>query len=133
MEATKQTQGNPSAAAQGCCAPAGKSGWLSSRNVLIGALILGGGGGLFFGWNWLVAAGFASVILGVLPCLAMCALGLCANRMGKKDATPSPTAALPPKEVDVQSSPAPASAESSLLPAAATANQAASEAAKRAA
>ena len=93
MEATKQIEGN-AAAAQSCCAPAAKSGWLSSRNVLIGALVLGGAAGLFFGWNWIVAAGFASIVLGVLPCLAMCALGVCASRMGRKDA---PATAAPLK------------------------------------
>ena len=132
MESTKQAEGN-AAAAQACCAPAGKSGWLSSRNILIGAAVLGGGGALYFGgWSWLVAAGLAPIILGVLPCLAMCALGLCANRMAKKEPAPSTTAALPPKEVNVQGSVAPGSAELSPLPAATTANQAASEAANRA-
>ena len=45
-----------------------------------GKLILGAGvgaGGLFLGWDWLVVAGLAPIVLAVLPCLAMCALGLC--------------------------------------------------------
>lgn len=125
MEATKQTEGNAPAAAQGCCAPAGKSGWLSPRNILIGALVLGGTGSLFFGWNWLVAAGFASIIIGLLPCLVMCGLGLCMSRMGKKDAAPSTTASLPPKEADVQSTAAAESTESSAPPAAQAAKRAA--------
>ena len=125
MEASKQPEGNSPAAAQGCCAPAGKSGWLSSRNIVIGALVLGAAGGLFFGWNWLVAAGFASIIIGLAPCLVMCGLGLCMSRMGKKDAVQSTTASLPPKEADVQSAAPAASAEPSAPPAA--------EAAKRAA
>lgn len=37
--------------------------------------------GLAFNWAWLVAAGIAPVLLSVLPCVAMCALGLCMNRM----------------------------------------------------
>lgn len=37
--------------------------------------------GLAFNWSWLVAAGIAPVLLSVLPCVAMCALGLCMNRM----------------------------------------------------
>lgn len=38
---------------------------------------------LFLGWGWLVAVGLSSVVLSVLPCVAMCALGLCAGS-GKK-------------------------------------------------
>ncbi|WP_246093882.1 MULTISPECIES: hypothetical protein [Mesorhizobium] len=47
--------------------------------------------GLAFKWSWLVAAGIAPVLLGVLPCVAMCALGLCMNRMmgGSQSATRS--------------------------------------------
>lgn len=93
MESTRQIEGTATTA-QSCCVPVGKSGWLNMRNVLIGAIFLGGGAGLFFGWNWLVAAGLASIIVGILPCLAMCALGLCMNRMGKKDA-PTSGATLP--------------------------------------
>ena len=39
---------------------------------------------MFFGWDWLVAAGFGPIIVSVLPCAAMCALGLCAMRAGVK-------------------------------------------------
>ncbi len=38
--------------------------------------------GLAFGWSWLEAVGIASVLLATLPCLAMCALGLCMHGMG---------------------------------------------------
>src|SRR3546814_9595473 len=31
--------------------------------------------GLALNWSWLVAVGIAPILLGVLPCLAMCALG----------------------------------------------------------
>jgi hypothetical protein len=37
-----------------------------------------------FNWGWLVAAGVAPILLAVLPCLAMCALGLCMGRGGKE-------------------------------------------------
>jgi hypothetical protein len=117
MESTKYIEGS-AAAAQSCHAPAAKSGWLSSRNVLIGAIGVGGGGALFFGWDWLVAAGLAAVIIGVLPCLAMCALGLCMSRMGKKDDAAGTTAPVPPKKAEVE---------------AATASDADSQAGKRAA
>jgi hypothetical protein len=35
------------------------------------------GSGLVLNWSWLVAIGLAPIILGVLPCVAMCALGMC--------------------------------------------------------
>jgi len=49
----------------------------------------------FGGWAWLVAAGFAPIILAALPCLVMCGLGLClACRPGTAQSTPaSPDAA----------------------------------------
>ena len=34
-------------------------------------------------WNWLIAAGALPILLGVLPCLAMCAFHLCSK--GKSD------------------------------------------------
>ncbi|MFG1423153.1 hypothetical protein [Roseixanthobacter liquoris] len=37
--------------------------------------------GLVFKWNWLVGAGIAPLLLTVLPCVAMCALGLCMSKM----------------------------------------------------
>ena len=40
--------------------------------------------GLALNWSWLVAAGIAPILLGVLPCVAMCALGLCMHRAGGK-------------------------------------------------
>jgi hypothetical protein len=32
-------------------------------------------------WNWLVAAGVAPILVATLPCLAMCGLGLCMNKL----------------------------------------------------
>ena len=49
-----------------------------------GSLILAAaaiGGGLAFNWSWLVAAGIAPLLVAALPCVAMCALGLCMNRL----------------------------------------------------
>lgn len=37
--------------------------------------------GLALNWSWLAAAGIAPLLLAVLPCVAMCALGLCMNKM----------------------------------------------------
>ena len=47
--------------------------------------------GLYFGgWGWLVAAGLAPILLSTLPCLVMCALGLCMmGRSGEKQSTAS--------------------------------------------
>jgi len=47
--------------------------------------------GLAFNWSWLVAIGVAPLIIGVLPCAAMCALGLCMMGMGRKGAAPGPS------------------------------------------
>ncbi len=71
-----------------------KSRWLSARNVFIAVLAVASAA-LYFGWQSLVAAGVATVILGVLPCLAMCALGLCMGRMAKKDTAALTSASLP--------------------------------------
>ena len=64
--------------------------WLRGRRglILLGALVLGLGAA--FNWKWLVAAGIAPLLLSVLPCLVMCALGLCMGRMnGSRDGTSS--------------------------------------------
>lgn len=63
-----------------CAAPSGKVG---SRSWLIGAAVLGIPLALYGGWDWLAATGLATILIGVAPCLAMCALGLCMGR-GKK-------------------------------------------------
>lgn len=57
-----------------------------------GLLILGGviaGAGLALSWSWLEALGVASVLLTLLPCAAMCALGLCMNRVGGRSCSTS--------------------------------------------
>lgn len=49
-----------------------------------GLLILAGlviAAGLGLNWSWLVAAGIAPILVAVLPCVAMCALGLCMSKM----------------------------------------------------
>lgn len=52
-----------------------------------GPLILAGlalTAGLVLNWSWLVAIGIAPILIAVLPCIAMCALGLCMSRAGGK-------------------------------------------------
>ncbi len=55
--------------------------YLGNRWVLLalGGLVLIIGGAL--NWGWLVAAGFAPVLVAVAPCAIMCALGLCGMKM----------------------------------------------------
>lgn len=36
--------------------------------------------GMALNWGWLVAAGIAPILLAILPCAAMCALGLCMKK-----------------------------------------------------
>ena len=48
--------------------------------------------GLALKWSWLVAAGIAPVIVSLVPCAAMCALGFCAHRMGAGAAAKAPPA-----------------------------------------
>ncbi len=47
--------------------------------LVIGVLVLGFS--LILKWNWLVAAGIAPLLLSALPCVVMCALGLCMPKM----------------------------------------------------
>lgn len=70
-----------------CCAV--QAAPLRHRKWLIGVAALGIPLALYGGWDWLVATGFATVLLAVAPCLAMCALGLCMARGGKSNAQPS--------------------------------------------
>jgi len=61
--------------------------WLSrpgGRWTLIVLTVVAIGAGLTLNWGWLVAAGVAPILLTAGPCLAMCALGLCARGMGGK-------------------------------------------------
>ena len=48
------------------------------RRWLIGGGVLAvGAAAVYGGWGWIVASGTGVVLLGLAPCLAMCALGLC--------------------------------------------------------
>ena len=51
--------------------------YLGSRTGIVAMAAVAVGAGAFFNWSWLVAAGIAPLLLTVLPCVAMCALGLC--------------------------------------------------------
>jgi hypothetical protein len=58
--------------------------WATRPRILViaGAAIIGAG--LALNWTWLTAIGAAPILLGLLPCAAMCALGLCMRGGGTK-------------------------------------------------
>jgi hypothetical protein len=53
-------------------------------------LLLGGialtliSAGFAWQWSWLVAIDVTPLLISAVPCLAMCALGLCMHRMGSR-------------------------------------------------
>jgi hypothetical protein len=52
-----------------------------------GLFVLGGAAltlGIGLNWGWLAAIGVAPILLALLPCAVMCALGLCMHGMTKK-------------------------------------------------
>jgi hypothetical protein len=72
----------------------GLRGFAKDRRVLIAAGVLALILGAAFNWSWLIAVGVAPVLLAVLPCAAMCALGVCAMSMNRS----SPGATTPPTD-----------------------------------
>lgn len=58
--------------------------YLGGRRGLLALAAIALVSGLALNWSWLIAAGIAPFLLGVLPCVAMCALGLCMTKMGGK-------------------------------------------------
>ena len=79
LPAPEKTQDSPGAVNEDscCAAPAGRSGrwrpWLIGGALLVPIALYGG-------WDWLAATGLATILIAVLPCVAMCALGLCMGR-----------------------------------------------------
>jgi hypothetical protein len=59
------------------------SGWRGPLFAVIAVVLLG----LVLNWQWLVALGVAPLLLSLLPCAAMCALGLCMHKFGKGKGT----------------------------------------------
>jgi len=98
MERLNATQVRSSA--QGCNPILTLGGRISQGTALTVLAVAGVGSGLVLGWDSLVVLGVSTFILALLPCAAMCALGICASRMGKKEAGGSTAAvSVPPKEV----------------------------------
>ncbi len=58
--------------------------YISGKRGLILVAVAIAGAGVALNWSWLVAAGIAPLLLTALPCVAMCALGLCMNKGGGK-------------------------------------------------
>ena len=78
--------GSPQQAKGASCNPVLTLGGRVRQSTTITVLVtLAAAAGLFFGWDSLVALGVSGFVLSLLPCLAMCALGICASRMGKKN------------------------------------------------
>ena len=61
--------------------------YLGGRRRLIVLTVAAAGMGLYLSWGWLVVAGVAPLLLALAPCAAMCALGLCLNKMGRKSSS----------------------------------------------
>lgn len=61
--------------------------YLGGRTGLVALAATALGVGAYYNWGWLVAVGVAPVILFVLPCAAMCALGLCKRGDSKSPTT----------------------------------------------
>ena len=61
-------------------------------------------GGLVLGWEQLVLFGIAPILVSLLPCLAMCGLGLCMMKCKDKGKTTSPADVEPEAKVRVDAS-----------------------------
>ena len=79
--------------------------WLRGRRGLILTAVALAGLGLALGWNWLAAVGVAPLLLSLLPCAAMCALGFCMMGKGEKSCAtsngPAPDGQFLPADVSV--------------------------------
>ena len=62
-------------------------GWMARRHLLAIAGVAAVAGGLVLNWGWLTTIGAAPILIAVLPCAAMCALGLCV--VGRHGASPA--------------------------------------------
>ena len=62
---------------------------LRGRRGLLALAVVALAAGAALNWSWLVAAGVAPLLLGALPCVAMCALGLCMNKMSGRSCSTS--------------------------------------------
>src|SRR5258707_15595873 len=64
--------------------------YLVSRRALAALAIVAIASGIALNWGWLVTAGIWPILVTALPCVVMCGLGLCMNKLvGKSCAPPS--------------------------------------------
>lgn len=65
--------------------------YLGNRWALVALGGFAAAAGLYFGgWGWLVAAGLAPIVLSTLPCLIMCAFGVCTMCRSNKTLSAAP-------------------------------------------
>ncbi len=55
--------------------------------IFLAVAVLGAGAAL--NWGWLVAVGFAPILIAVAPCAVMCAIGVCCMKGGSKSCSSS--------------------------------------------
>jgi hypothetical protein len=77
--------------------------YLGNRTALAILAIGAIAAGLALNWSWLVAAGIAPILLTALPCLVMCGLGLCMNKMAGRSCAPGPAQSTPGEIKQTQS------------------------------
>ncbi len=73
------------------------------RGLIILAIVIGAAGAAL-NWGWLVAVGAAPILLAILPCAAMCGLGMCMKK-GKGKSCCSPGDKTPAKGSDLRKGP----------------------------
>jgi hypothetical protein len=71
--------------------------WLRGRNGVIALVVLAVVIGGALNWSWLVAVGITPLLITVLPCAAMCALGLCMNMMSGRSCSTEASSVEPAK------------------------------------
>ena len=71
--------------------------YLGGRRAWLALAAFAGLGGLLLNWNWLVVIGVAPLLIAVLPCVAMCALGLCMMNRSSSSEKPTGTGAHQPE------------------------------------
>lgn len=66
--------------------------WLRTPYGMVIAGLALGGVGLAVGWGWLLAVGALPILLSALPCVIMCALGVCMMGKDKSSCAQQPVA-----------------------------------------